>query len=973
MSCHFKTLVRLILVIFISSFFLSPALFSTHKIDKEYTQKILDYTTEKFFLTELVDHLPASETVPSPQKVLGTIIGAPNILHYTAEINKYMEAVAEASPRVEVFSIGLSDEGKEMIAVAVSDEKNIQRIKRIKEILALLADPRQIKDSQAEILIKEGVPIYWITGAMHSPECGSPEMLMELVYRLAVDDSDFFQTIRHNMIILITPVLEVDGRDRYVDTYLYKKEHKDKRTLPLVYWGNYVGHDNNRDAIGLALKLSENILKTYFEWHPTVMHDLHESVPFLYTSTGTGPYNAWLDPITINEWQELAYAEISEMTKRGVPGVWTHGFFDGWAPSYSIYAAMLHNSVGRFYETFGGTGADTLVRTVGAQSKRAWYRPNPPLKAVKWSFRNNVNLQQSALLFALKHVADNQIKFLKEFYLKSKRSVAKATTEGPAAWIIPKEEGKFLAVADLVNLLRKHGVEVCQATKDFTINKEKYPSGSYIIRLDQPYSRCADMLLDTQYYNPNDPRPYDDTGWTLGPLFNIKTVRIMNQKILDVPMTLVTQDVKIKGKVIREKNAICFVINHTTQNPLFKFRYQLKDIKMLAAETSFKAAEKKFRAGSFIIPLQSNPPQTVDHLKKAVEEIGLVAYGLKSIPKVKSHNLAVPRIAILHTWLSTQNEGWYRLAFEKLDIPYSYISLQDIRDTENLKSKYDVILFPPVMFGKAQRIVNGISGDSPLPWKKSDKYPNLGGPDSTDDIRGGIELQGILHLQQFIKKGGLFIPITSNVSLPIDYGLVESVAVVKPKKLKTAGAILRARISDRTSPITYGYGPELGVHFNGAPLLETGIKAATGGIDIEALISGDSKGRASGRGSLKDPDVIQGRPYKPPKIKGAGTGIPAEYREMLKLFMPPDLAKIRVVLRFDRQEKLLISGLLAGGEELQNRAAVVDVPLGKGHIIFFAINPMWRFETKGSFFLLFNAFLNYDNLDAGRPKPKNEK
>jgi len=345
MSCHFKTFVRLILVIFISSFFLSPALFSTQKIDKEYTQKILDYTTEKFFLTELVDHLPASETVPSPQKVLGTIIGAPNILHYTAEINKYMEAVAEASPRVEVFSIGLSDEGKEMIAVAVSDEKNIQRIKRIKEILALLADPRQIKDSQAEILIKEGVPIYWITGAMHSPECGSPEMLMELVYRLAVDDSDFFQTIRHNMIILITPVLEVDGRDRYVDTYLYKKEHKDKKTLPLVYWGNYVGHDNNRDAIGLALKLSENILKTYFEWHPTVMHDLHESVPFLYTSTGTGPYNAWLDPITINEWQELAYAEISEMTKRGVPGVWTHGFFDGWAPSYSIFwfAQSGHN------------------------------------------------------------------------------------------------------------------------------------------------------------------------------------------------------------------------------------------------------------------------------------------------------------------------------------------------------------------------------------------------------------------------------------------------------------------------------------------------------------------------------------------------------------------------------------------------------------------------------------------------------
>lgn len=956
----------------ISFFLLTPTLFG-QQIDEEYTKKIKEYTSETFFLTELVDHLPASDTVPAPDKVLGDVIGAPNILHYTSEIEKYMNSVADASERVIAFSLGKTDEGKEMITVAVSDRENLKKLDEIKEIIKLLADPRKVKPEETDKLLEAGLPVYWVTGGLHSPETGAPEMLMEMTYRLAVDESDFFQAIRKNMVVLITPVLEVDGRDRYVDTYRYKKEHEDKKIIPLVYWGNYVSHDNNRDNLGLSLKLSENLLQAYFDWHPIIMHDLHESVPYLYVSTGTGPYNAWLDPITINEWHELAYVEVSEMNKRGVPGVWTHGFYNGWSPSYAFYIAMFHNSTGRFYETYGGTGADTLVRTVTKQSQRAWYRQNPPLPAVNWTFRNNINLQQSGVLFALKHVADNHKKFLKNFYLKSQRAVAKARTEGPAAWIIPEEGERPLADAELINLLRKQGAEIHRAAKEFQIQKEKFPPGSYIIRMDQPYSRCVDMLLDTQYFNPSDPRPYDDTGWTLGALHDVKTVRIMDQEVLDVPMELLTQNVKPAGKVDYAGKAAAYLINHTAENALMKFRFQLDDIKMLAAESGFKVGDEKFNAGTFIVPVKENPPDLLERLKAVTEELGLVAYRTTKMPGVKTHELAVPRIAILHTWVFTQNEGWFRIAFEKTGIPYSYISVHEIKDTADLRSKYDVIIFPPVIFGRAQRLVNGIGGDDPIPWAKSEKYPNLGGPDSADDIRGGMGLEGVLHLKRFIEQGGLFIPIASNASLPIDYGIVESVAVVKPLKLKMSGSVLRARVIDRRSPVTYGYGTQLGVYFSGAPVFETGMKAATGGFDITDLMGGETKGRPSGRGGLKDPDVIQGRPHKPPKIKGAGTGIPPEFKDMLNLFLPPDLQTIRVLLRFDRKDKLLISGMLEGAEELQNRAAVVDIPVGTGHVLFFAINPMWRHQTLGSYFLLFNAALNYNHLDAGKAKPKPKK
>ncbi len=411
---------------------INPATRSSQPIDQEYTKSILENTTEKFFLTELVDHLPASDKVPTPAKVLGYPIGTPNKLTYTKDQYRYYRELEKSTPRVKIFTAPeRSEGGKEQMLVVVSDEDNVNKLARYKEITSLLGDPRKINEAQAQQLIGEGKAIYWASGSIHSPETGSPEMLMELAYRLVVEDSPFIQAIRKNVVVMITPTLEVDGRDVQVDLYNFRKNNPGKRAPNMLYWGKYVAHDNNRDGLGMALALTRNQMSTFLEYHPTVLHDLHESVPFLYTSTGTGPYNAWLDPIVIDEWHVLAYQEIEEMTKRGVPGVWTHDYYDGWAPNYMFYVANGHNSIGRFYETFGGSGADTRETTVGGQSARAWFRPNPPLARVRWSIRNNINMQQSALLFAMNYVANQKDRFLNNFYLKSKRSILKAKTRRP--------------------------------------------------------------------------------------------------------------------------------------------------------------------------------------------------------------------------------------------------------------------------------------------------------------------------------------------------------------------------------------------------------------------------------------------------------------------------------------------------------------------------------------------------------------
>lgn len=935
---------------------------AAQQIDAEYTAKIKEYTTEPFFLTELVDHLPASATVPSPAKILGYVIGAPEKLTYTKDINRYLRELGKTSPRVRVLSIGTSDEGREMLTAIVSDEANLAKLERIKQVNARLADPRTIKDdAEAAALMAEAVPIYWMTGSIHSSESGSPEMLMELTYRLAVEESPFIRSLRRNVVAMITPVTEVDGHDRFVDVYRYRKENPQKQAPGLIYWGKYVAHDNNRDAMTASLRLTQAVLRNFLEWHPLVLHDLHESIPFLYTSTGSGPYNAWLDPIVINEWQSLAYYEVEEMAKRGVPGVWTQGFYDGWAPNYMFYIANSHNAIGRFYETFGNGGADTRERTVPAnQTVRAWYRPNPPLPRVNWSMRNNVNLQQSGVLLAMDYVARNRDRLVNNFYLKSRRAVAKATTEGPAAYVIPAGERRVFDAADLVNILRRQGCEVHVATETIRTKDGDFAPGSYIIRMDQPYSRLADMLLDTAYFNVNEPRPYDDTGWTLGALKNVRTVRVKDTAILKGAMSLLTADARPRGGLQGSAGA-AWAIEHTADNNLALLRFRLPDVKMLAAERPFDAAGRSFARGSVIVAAAAD---TTARLAKACEDLGIQAFAVDAMPAVPMHPLAVPRIAILHTWTSTQNEGWYRLAFDTLGIPYSYISDQDVGRTADLRARYDVIVFPPTT-GTAQRLVNGIPmRGEPIPWKATERYPNLTGPNGaqSDDIRGGMGLEGVNNLKRFIEAGGLFVVVEGIASIPIDYGLVEGLSVQPPQKLQVRGSVLNAVVADRNSPVTYGYGDTLPLYFSGRTLFNLG-----GGMESLAGMFGQAPaaaGRETGRGnSAADPDVVQARPpYAPPAAPQREGGIPPEFREMAGGLVPPEELRPRVLLRWAQEKDLLVSGMLGGAEELAGKPAVVLAPLGRGHILFFSNNPFWRMQTSGSYMLLFNAALNFDNL-----------
>jgi hypothetical protein len=947
-------------------------------VDQEYTQKILQYTTEPYFNSPLTSYLPASKTVPTPEKVLGDVSGAPNMLPYAEDVYKYFRLLEKSTPRVKVYSIGHSEEGREMIAAAIADESLLAKQKENDERLAKLADPRTIHedDKVAADLVRQSVPVYYITGTIHSPETGAPTALMELAYRLAVDDSPYIKYIRSHMIVLITPVVEVDGRDRMVDIYRWHLAHPRENWPRLIYWGHYVAHDNNRDAMGMTLDLTRNVLNTYVNWHAQVIHDLHESVPFLYDNTvGDGPYNAWVDPILHGEWAALGWNNVQQMTELGMPGVFTHGDFDTWSPGYLMFLAAMHNGISRLYETFGNGGADTERRILDPDEyARTWYKPNPPLPSVMWSQRDNNNYEQTALLTTLSYFAQNSQEWLQNFYLKSKRSIDKPEEAGPAAYVIPAD-GSSSRRAELLHSLSLQHVEISRLSEPVTVtNKqthgetaaaqtktETFAAGSYVVRMDQPYSRIADAVLDRQYWAPEDPQkhPYDDTGWSFPDLFHVHTVRVTDAAILKAKMETVGDPGAAGGEVNGAGSV--FAIGSTADVTLLGLRYALKDATISIAEQPFDAAGKRFAAGSVLIQNAEG-----DKVKAAVKEANVEAVALDGMPSVATHAAAAPRIAFMHTWLYTQTEGWWREAFDRLHVPYDYISTQTVSHEGDLRSKYDVIIFAPVGRSNTQALVDGMPmWGNALPWKKSDITPNLGVLDSTDDMRPGLGESGVQHLKDFVAGGGLLITAEDTAQFAVDEGLAPGVFVNHATNLHVVGSVLSAEFVDAASPIASGYGPNLAVYSADGMAFTVSNLTMNRAIPTEK----DYK-RPTGRGGPQDEDIPQGRvpdaaaPLPSPKPWEATPLNEEQARNNPYVIPAPD--RPDVILRFSANKQLLLSGLLEGGTQIEEKPIVVDAHFGDGNVLLFANNPVYRGETIGSYPLVFNAIMNFDHLAKGK-------
>ena len=892
----------------------SPA--QTQTMDPDFAAHVKEWTTKPEFISPLVDHLPASAGVPSPKDVLGHHIGAPKELTYYTDVLRYYDTLAAHSGRVKVLRIGKTEEGRDSVIVFVGSEDSIARLDDNRKNLARLADPRGLTDADAHDLIAKTKPIYTLSGGLHSAELGPPEMLMELAYRLVTEDSPLVESIRSNVIVAIMPVADPDGRDRSIDWYFaHNVDITDYEKMSGVpYWGKYTKHDDNRD-INYAGMANQNFLRWYLDWHPPIMHDLHESVPFLYIYSGQAPQNPLWDPIVYGELPMFANWDMAQLTKYGMPGVWNHGYVDAWSPGYVAIMATNHNGLMRFYEIFGNAGATTMERTIAPPSspailggggggfgdftKRQWYRPNPPYEHVLWSMRDNTNYAETGVLNSLQLVAVLPQVILENFYVKSRNAITAGTKQEPYGFILPADQEGPTRVAFVIHILRMQGIEVGRAKAAIKLSDGDYPAGSLIVKTNQPYGPLAKTLLGKQTDPDPDLTTYDDSAWTMSLMTNTTIKPTKDIAVQAVAVETVDQYAPVGTLKDVPAAGVYAVPDHGSPN-LVTLRYGLKDVSMQIAERPFTVAGTTFPAGTFLVPTSA-----ASTLKPLAAKLGLDVVGLAASPKVATHEATLPRLAIFSTWAGTQDVGWVRYTLDQYQVPYDLIFKERVLEG-NLAQDYDLILIPNQVRSAKQLVIDIPKADKPLAYKKTDKFKFLGDYGSSDDISGGMGAAGVVEFQKFTESGGLLVTLGTSSAFPADFGLAPTIETSNTSaKFYAPGPIVDADIIRPENPIFYGYSAKT---------------------------------------------------------------VPVRYANGPLFRMTAEMDKNDVLMRFPGGEKSVLSGLFNGADDIKSRAAVVVVPDGKGEIVMFTTNPIWRWQNLGEYRMLFNTLMNYKNLAPG-PAP----
>lgn len=912
---------------------LSHAQTVTLSDDAEYARAIKAATTEPRFLTPWVDSLPAHVSVPNPRQHLGYIVGAPGKVSDVEQIHGYFRKLAATSARAKLFSFGLSDEGREALVLAIADEAVLERLGHYKSQLKALADPRRTTLDAAQAIIAQAKPVYWVHAGLHSEELGPPEMSMELAYRLIVEEREPFASIRRNIITLITPVLEVDGRARQAEwTRQHALGHTNEWDHPPFsppYWGKYVHHDNNRDAILVTQKLTQNYFDTYFDWLPTLSLDLHESIAYLYVLGGTGPYNEGLDATTTSEWHLLSHYEVTRLTGLGLPGVWTWGYTDQWYPGYLASTGSNHNGSGRVYEIFGNYTPETLQRDLSEKkyldqpvTSRQWYRPVPPSRITRWSMRNNTNYAQSGVIASLEVVANNPSFFLRNFYDRGVNAIRKGAQTAPHAFLIPREQRDRGAAKYLIDVLRRQRIELTLAFGAASAGAVR--AGDILVKLDQPYGPLARNLLERQKFPviPAAPAPYDDVAWTLGLMLGVTVQPVDDPGVLSWPgrplgadedifasfRRDVTSQPATHESAARSAASTVWAVPHRGQANTGPFRFALGPAKVYAAERPFEAGGVTLPAGSLLIRARDFDAA---RLRRLLEDHKLDAVALNEFPAVATHELDLPRVGILQSWLTTQQAGWVRFAFDQSAIPYSLLGQERLR-RGGLRRDFDVLLVPGL--GPritAQEIIRGIDTKwGKLAYQKTAQTPSLGAVSSSADISGGFGFEGMAALREFVAAGGTLVTLDSAGVLVGETGLSRKISVDRPAGMNTPGSITTAMVLNRASPLLYGYDDITYVFHGNGPLYQVPSHARS----AVALQFG-----------TKVPDSGATEPK---------TDIPL----------------------------ILSGGIVAGADVLDGAPALIVESVGKGRMVVFGWNPMHRHMNQHDHAMLYNAILNWNDL-----------
>ena len=772
--------------------------------------------------------------ITAPVEQFGFEPGTDRKLADWTQLTAYYQKLASESERVRYQELGKTMEGRPFVLLTVSAPENLAHLAEYKEIVTKLSDPRTTSPEEAKSLIARGKTVMIITFNIHSTEIASSQTAAAFAYRMASSNDPDVMTTLQNVILLLVPSQNPDGEQLVVDWYTKTLGTPAEGSNPPVLYAKYVGHDDNRDWVGLTQLETQHTAKAINEWHPQILYDLHQQgadAPRIYLPPWVDPIDPNVDPLLVSSMNALGMRTAHDIASTGKTGVLVNGVYDFWSPLRDYIS--LHNGLRILTESASANLAspievpfEKLSTGIGYDAKvAAWNYPDP-WKGGTWHMGDIVAYQMVALESMTRTAAIDREHFLTDFYTVSSHAVHPSS--GPYAYVISPEQTDPAMTVRLAKTLFDAGVEVMQATSSFQAGGKSYPAGSYIVALDQPYRSFAKTVLERQTYPdirqyPGGPpqRPYDVTSTSLPLFFDVKADAI------DEKFTAQAKKLDAITPVVGEVepgSAKGYLLDDRRNSSLYALFSLLSE-----GVKAYRLTGPGHAPGTIYIPRQSGlstklavaAKKFAVDFKPATQDVAGAAL-----------KMGAPRVGLYKSWIASLDEGWTRFIFDKNGIAYQTVVDADIRKG-NLRKHFDAIILPD---NRAEAILEGRSGGG------RDGPNRLTMPQVPEEYRGGLGPKGTAALQAFVEAGGTII--TQNKAAGVyarkdNPNFTDSLNGVPPKEFYCPGSILEIAV-DTSNPIAFGSSPTVPIFFETGPTFKVAgdVKSIARYANDKPLLSG---------------------------------------------------------------------------------------------------------------------------------------
>jgi Zinc carboxypeptidase len=857
----------------------------------------------------------AQAALPTPEQFAGHPIGADDKLVRWDRIVEYMKLAARASNRVRLRELGKTTNGQPFIAVEISAPETLNNIDRYKQLeRKLYFQGGAPTDAERDEIFRSGKAVVLVTCSIHATEIGASQMTLELVHRLATDDSPATRKVLDNVIFILVPSLNPDGQIMVTD-WFNKNAGTEFANSPIPFlYHPYVGHDNNRDMYMFTQQESRLTARLLWnDWYPSVWLDEHQmgsNGARIFVMPATDPINPNVHPL-IYRWNGiLGQSQAAALEAAGKEGIIYNSTYTNFWQGAMAWSGWWHNQVGLLTEVASvrvaapieqqraQRGALPQPNAAAAAGGRGRGRGNaggvlPPPTDVnprteyprpwlggRWTLRDIVDYELIATIGLLETAADRRETLLRQIYEVNRETVEAGRRGNPAAILIPVEgQHDPRQAGHLAGKLQMAGVEVHRATAAFEADGIRYGAGTFIVPMAQVFARYARDILERQTYPevrraptaPPEP-PYDVSAWSLGMLMGVEHVVVKSPLPTTVAMEKLGAAPAVAGKV--EGSGSRFSFEYRGPDAAIAINRLLADGAAVSIDTARDGGRPIGR-----VVVAGAPRGSLD---KIASELG---FTLRSEPQARSGMaIKAPRIGMYDTWNGgNMDEGWTRWVLEQYGFRSTRLHNADVK-AGGLSDKYDVIILPDQSLNS---ILEGNTASTTRP-----------------EYRGGIGDEGVAALKSFVNAGGTLITLGAACDLAI------AKFPVPVRNLKSdltrdqhfaPGSILRVDVDTR-HPIGYGMAPTSHGFYVNSPFF--------------SVVDGFASQRAT------------------------------------------------VVARYPNTD-VLASGWLRGESLMAGRAAIVSIDMNPGRIVLFGLRPQHRAQTHATFPMLFNALYLSTTANAG--------